>query len=86
VLSCPAGNGGTLSGPEQTRKTLMEEGQQEVQSISESRPCRTYSRGASSRWPFKYAQSYDCIIMPVEIVVVNYGSISPVSDYNCPCT
>jgi hypothetical protein len=36
-----------------------------------------YSQGASSRWPFKYAQSYDCVVMLVEIVVVNYCSILP---------
>jgi hypothetical protein len=64
-----------MSGSEQTRKTLMEESQQEVQFISESRPCRTYLRGASSGWPLKYVQSYDCIIMPVETVFVNYCCI-----------
>ncbi len=79
VFSCPTGKGGfecetrvvgtnskILGGPEQTRKTLIEEGQQEVQFLSGSRPCRKYSPGVSSRWPFKYVQSYDCIIMPVE--------------------
>ncbi len=44
----------------------MEESQQEVQSNPGWRPWRTYSRGASRRWPFKYVQSYDCIIMPIE--------------------
>jgi hypothetical protein len=41
-----------MNGSEQTRKTLMEESQQEDQFIAQSRPCRMYSRGASSRWLF----------------------------------
>jgi hypothetical protein len=78
-----------LGGPEQTRKTLMEEGLQEFQSISESRLFRMYLGGAASRWPFKYVQnvqSYDCIITSAETIVVNYCSILPVLDYNCPYT
>jgi hypothetical protein len=57
----------------------MEEGWHEVQSISESRLCKTYSRSAASRQPFKYVQSYDYIIMSGEIIVVNYCSILSVS-------
>ncbi len=79
VLSCPAGKGGfecetwvvganskILGGPEQTRKILMKESQQRVQSNHGLRLWRTYSQGASRRWPFKSVQSYDCIIMPIE--------------------
>ncbi len=79
VLSYPAGRGGfecetqvagansmILGGPEQTRKILMEESQQVVQSNPRLRPRRTCSRGAPRRWPFKYVQSYDCMNIPVE--------------------
>jgi hypothetical protein len=53
----------------------MEVSLQEDQFISESRPCRTYSRGASSRWPFKYVQIYDCVIMPIGAIAVNSCNI-----------
>ncbi len=60
-----------MSGSEQTRKALIEASLQEDQFVSESRPCRKYSRGASSRWPFKHVQIHDCVIMPIEAVAVN---------------
>jgi hypothetical protein len=60
-----------MSGSEQTRKASL----QEDQFISESRPCRTYSRGASSRMPFKYGQISECVIMPIEAVAVNSCNI-----------
>ncbi len=66
---------------EQTRKTLMEESQQEDQCISESRLCRIYLQSASSRWQFKYVQIYDCVILPIEAVVVNSCNITYVSLY-----
>ncbi len=59
-------NSKILGGPEQTRKILTEASQQEVQSNYGSRPWRTYLRGASSRYPFKYVPSYDCIVMRIE--------------------
>jgi hypothetical protein len=43
-----------MNGSEKRRKALMEAGQQEGQFTSDSRPCRTYSQGASRRWQFKY--------------------------------
>ncbi len=65
-----------MSGSEQTRKALMEAGQQEGQFTSVSRPCRKYSRGATRRWSFKYVQIYDCVIMPIKAIVVNSSGVT----------
>jgi hypothetical protein len=70
-----------MSGSKETRKTLMKESQQEDQFIPESRPCRTYLRGASSRLLFKYVQIYNCVIIPMEAVVVNSCNITCVLLY-----
>jgi hypothetical protein len=40
----------------ETRNTFGERDREEAQSKPESRPWRTYSRGASWRWLFKYVQ------------------------------
>jgi hypothetical protein len=50
--------------------------QQEDQFIFESRPCRTYLRGVSRRWPFKYVQISEWVIVPIEAVFVNLSSIT----------
>jgi hypothetical protein len=74
-------NSKILGGPGQTRKIHVEESRQEVQSNPGTRPWRTYSRGASWRWPFKYVQSlwlHNCTRRKFSWVVCN---ISPMPDY-----
>ncbi len=70
-------NNKILGGPEQIRNILGKENQQEAQSNPGSRPWRTYSRGAPRRWPFKYVQSYDCIIAPMKEIAMSFIMIIP---------
>ncbi len=71
-------NSKILGGPEQTRNILGKENQQEAQSNPGSRPWRTYLRGAPGRWPFKYVQSYDCIIACMKEIAMSFCNMLPV--------